>query len=118
MGCCKQVDFRLRVARGIACPCWVLWQPVVEFTNLVRRNNWGLGASTVCEECINVAKNNKRKTTGKRFRKPEWIMRTVLASDLWSKRHKGFKQVEVKLVKSKKCERVTRALFQEICFLI
>lgn len=85
---------------------------------MVRRNFHGLGASTVCEEAINVAKNDRRKMRGKRFRKPEYIMRTVLASDLWTKRHKGFKQVNVKVIKAKKTDKVSRSLFQDcVCIM-
>lgn len=70
----------------------------------------GLGATTICEEAINVAKNNRRKAFGKRFRKPEAVMRTILGSDLMSKRHR-FKEVEVDMMNTKKSDAVTKAAF-------
>ena len=77
---------------------------------MVQGRHTGVGASTLSEEAINMANNNRRTPRGKRYRKPEYIMRTVLGSDLMTKRHR-FKEVQVTCMKAAKTEAVAKQMF-------
>ena len=70
------------------------WRPTPAFLELVTERSRGLFSTVICEEAINVAKNNRAKYFGQKFRKPETIMRTVLGSSLITERH-HFEAVQV-----------------------
>lgn len=81
------------------------------FTELVAKRYQGIASSVLCEEAIEVAKSSRKRLIGKRLRKPEAIMRSVLASDLQTQRHK-YNTVQVDSLKAKKADVLSRSAFQ------
>lgn len=45
------------------------WSPTEAFKSLVSERSRGLFSTVVVEEAINVAKNNRKRFVGKRYRK-------------------------------------------------
>ena len=90
--------------------CEVNWRPVVKFKEHIREKSRGLAGSSICEESINIAKNNRKQYWGKRYRKPEAMMRTVLASNLQTQRHE-YIVPSVDVIRTKKNEVLTKETF-------
>lgn len=98
-----------QTSRPPSIPHKVGWSPHPKLKDMLKQRYSGLGATTICEEAINIAKN-RRKYYGKRFRKPETVTRAILSSDLMGGRHK-FDQVAVDMVNTKKTDTLTKAAF-------
>lgn len=87
------------------------WSPTEAFKSLVSERSRGLFSTVVVEEAINVAKNNRKRFVGKRYRKPEAIKRSILASELQTVRH-HYEPAEVDSIRAKKSDVLSRDAFQ------
>jgi hypothetical protein len=82
-----------------------------DLRNIVKLNNSGIGATQACEDAIGLAKNSRKELSGRRYRRPEAVMATVLGAKLLEQRHRYAKPLlEVQVVS--KAERLKAAAFR------